>query len=304
MDNKKLLTIGSAYALVVLIWSTTPLTIKWSGQGVDYLFGITSRMTIGSLLAMLLVIWQYGALSYDKKALQVYFAVGLAIFFSMVPVYWGAQFIPSGLISVMFGLTPIMTAWLAAQYLHEQRFGLNKVLGAVTGVTGLAVIFLHQMKIGEHAAWGMGAVFFSVFIHSLSAVWIKKIDARLPALQVTAGGLWVALPMLWVVYLLFAPELPQQIPVRAFWAIVYLGIMGSVVGFVAYYFLLDQLPTSSTALITLMTPVLAVWLGNWLNDEQSGLVVWLGTALVLSGLILHQWGVKSVARLLRLTMPR
>ena len=151
MSNKKRVIIGSAYALVVLIWSTTPLTIKWSGQGIDYLFGITSRMTIGSLLAMLLVIWQYGARSYNKKAVQVYFAVGLAIFFSMVPVYWGAQFIPSGLISVIFGLTPIMTAWLAAQYLDEDHFGINKITGALIGLTGLAVIFIQQVKqIGIH----------------------------------------------------------------------------------------------------------------------------------------------------------
>jgi drug/metabolite transporter (DMT)-like permease len=133
-------------------------------------------------------------------------------------------------------------------------------------------------------------VLFAVAIHSLSAVWIKKVDARLPALQVTTGGLWVALPLLWITYLLFAPALPAQLPERAVWAIIYLGVMGSVVGFVAYYFLLEQLPTSSTALITLMTPVLAVWLGNWLNAEQSGVTVWLGTLLVLFGLVLHQWG--------------
>lgn len=300
MDNKKKLIIGSAFALVVLIWSTTPLTIKWSGEGIHYLFGITARMTIGTLLAVLLAIWQYRVLPRDRKSLQVYFSAGFAIFGSMLPVYWGAQYIPSGLISVIFGLTPIMTAWLSAQYLHEQRFGLDKIMGALIGLIGLAIIFLQQIRIGEHAAWGMGAVFFSVFIHSLSSVWIKKVDARLPALQVTTGGLLVALPMLWLAYVLFAPELPQQIPVRAFWAIVYLGVMGSVVGFVAYYFLLEQLPTSSTALITLMTPVLAVWLGNWLNNEQSGMTVWLGTALVLSGLILHQWGGKLVVNLLRL----
>lgn len=304
MNNKKLLTIGLAYVLVVLIWSTTPLTIKWSGQGVHYLFGITARMTIGSILALLLAIWQCGTLPRDHKSLQVYFAAGFAIFGSMLPVYWGAQFIPSGLISVTFGLTPIVTAWLAAKYLHEQRFGLSKILGTLIGVAGLAVIFLQQIKIGKQAAWGMGAVLFSVFIHSLSAVWIKKVDARLSALRVTAGGLLVALPLLWLAYLLFAPGLPPQIPVRAFWAIVYLGIMGSVVGFVAYYFLLEQLPTSSTALITLMTPVLAVWLGNWLNDEQSGMTVWLGTALVLSGLVLHQWGARPGASLLRFITPR
>lgn len=303
MDNKKLLTIGMAYAMVVLIWSTTPLTIKWSGQGVNYMFGITARMTIGTVLAVLLTLWQYRGLPCDRKAMQVYVAVGLAIYGSMLPVYWGAQYIPSGLISVIFGLTPIMTAWFAAQFLQEQRFGLNKILGALLGVAGLVIIFIRQIKFGEHAIWGLSAVLIAVAVHSLSAVMIKKINARLPALSVTTGGLLVALPMLWLTYVLFAPALPHVLPARALWAIVYLGIMGSVIGFVAYYFLLEQLPTSSTALITLMTPVFAVWLGNWLNDEQSGMLVWMGTAFVLSGLILHQWGGKAVEKIMRSIVP-
>jgi drug/metabolite transporter (DMT)-like permease len=196
-----------------------------------------------------------------------------------------------------------MTAWLAAQFLQEQRFGLNKMLGAMFGLAGLGIIFIRQIKIGEHAAWGMGAVLFSVAVHSLSSVWIKKTDARLPPLIVTSGGLMVALPMLWLFYAAFAPALPEHVPVRVISAIVYLGVMGSVVGFVAYYFLLEQLPTSSTALITLMTPVIAVWLGNWLNDEQSGMTVWLGTLLVISGLVLHQWG-KTVEKFIRSTIMR
>lgn len=47
----------AAYISVVLLWSTTPLAIKWSGEGPGYLFGATGRMTIGALcvgLALLL----------------------------------------------------------------------------------------------------------------------------------------------------------------------------------------------------------------------------------------------------------
>ncbi|MBI3188518.1 MAG: DMT family transporter, partial [Gammaproteobacteria bacterium] len=226
MDNKKLLTIGMAYALVVLIWSTTPLTIKWSGQGVHYLFGVTARMTIGAVLATLLALWQYRALPRDRKAIQVYVTVGLAIYGAMLPVYWGAQYIPSGLISVIFGLTPILTAALAAQLLQEQRFGFNKILGAVLGVAGLAIIFIRQINLGDHAAWGLGAVLIAVVLHSLSAVVVKKINARLPALIVTTGGLIVSLPMLWLTYVAFAPVLPEVLPSRALWAIIYLGVMG------------------------------------------------------------------------------
>lgn len=296
MENKRLSMIAAAYVLVVLIWSTTPLTIKWSGQDVSYLFGITARMTIGSVLALLLTIWQYGALPRDKKSLQVYFAVGMAIFGGMLPVYWGAQYISSGLISVIFGLTPIMTAWFAAQFLEEQHFGLNKIFGALCGIAGLVIIFIRQISIGEHAVWGLVAVIFAVGVHSLSAVFIKKLNSRLPPLIMTTGGLLMVLPVLWLVYVLFAPALPHHVSDRSIWAIIYLGIMGSVVGFVAYYYLLGQLATSSTALITLVTPVLAVWLGNWLNDEQTGVTVWTGTALVLSGLVFHQWG-KQIGRL-------
>ena len=304
MESKKTLMIVLAYLLVVVIWSTTPLTIMWSGHGVNFLFGITARMTIGALLALLLVAWRYGRLPCDKKSMLVYASVGFAIFASMLPVYWGAQYIPSGLISVIFGLTPMMTAWFAAQFLQEQRFGLNKIFGAILGLFGLAIIFIRQINIGEHATWGVTAVVFAVMIHSASAVWIKKLDARLPALQLTTGGLLVALPLLWLTYLVFAPALPEHIPQRALVAIFYLGIMGSVVGFVAYYFLLEQLSTSSTSLITLMTPVLAVWLGNWLNNEQSGVTVWLGTMLVISGLLLHQWGGRLKRKRLHSYVPR
>ena len=42
-----------AYIGVILIWSTTPLAIKWSGDGVGFLFGITSRMILGMLVGLM-----------------------------------------------------------------------------------------------------------------------------------------------------------------------------------------------------------------------------------------------------------
>jgi len=82
----------------------------------------------------------------------------------------------------------------------------------------------------------------------------------------------------------------MQLPMRSIWSIVYLGVMGSIVGFVSYYYLLSHLRASTVALITLMTPVTALWLGNMLNNEDLTPFIWLGTSLVLLGLMLHQWG--------------
>ena len=78
-----------AYVLVVLIWSTTPITIQWSSQGVDFLFGITARMTIGSLLAVMLCLWRYKKLPLDSHALTVYGVSAMAVYAAMLIVYWG-----------------------------------------------------------------------------------------------------------------------------------------------------------------------------------------------------------------------
>ena len=286
-----------AFVGVVLIWSTTPLAIKWSGEDVGFLFGVSLRMLIGAMLALLLTLIYYRRLPLHRKALHVYFAAGSAIFGAMLAVYWGAQFISSGLISVVFGLTPMFTALLAARFLHEQSLTLFKIMGSLLGVAGLAIIFSEQLGLGIHAVWGISAVLVSVMLHSASAIWIKYLDAKLPALVVTTGGLLFSLPFFMLVYLMFPVSLPNELPSRAIWSIVYLGVMGSVVGFVSYYFLLENLRASTVALITLITPVVALFIGRTLNDELLTQSIWIGTGLVLIGLALHQWGRKLIGYL-------
>ncbi len=279
-----------AFISVVLIWSTTPLAIKWSGEDVGFLFGVTLRMFIGAVLSLVLVLLYYRRLPLHRTACHVYFAAGTAIFGAMLAVYWGAQYISSGLVSVVFGMTPIVTAFIAAKVLQEHSLSLFKLAGSMIGIAGLVVIFSEQLDLGEHAAWGITAVLVSVLLHSISAVWIKRINSGLPALVITAGGLAFALPLFIMVYAVFAGPLPDSLPLRPVWSIVYLGIMGSVVGFVCYYFVLANMNVSTVALITLITPVLALWLGYFFNGENINVAVIGGTALVLSGLVIHQWG--------------
>lgn len=290
MEKKKTLTITVAYLVVILIWSTTPLTIKWSGEGVGYLFGITGRMIIGAVLALLLTLIWYKKLPLHNKALQVYWASSVAIYGGMLPVYWGAQYISSGIISVVFGLTPIFTAYMAARLLNEDSLSIAKLWGALLGVLGLAVIFSEQLVLGDDAFWGISAVLLSVVLHSISAVWIKRLNAKVPALAVTSGGLVFSLPLFLATFLIFSSTVPNELPTKAIWSILYLGVMGSVVGFVSYYYLLSNIRASSVALITLITPVSALLLGNLFNQESISSYVWFGTAFVLCGLILHQWG--------------
>lgn len=282
--------IAAAYLMVIVIWSTTPLTIKWSSEGTDYLFGIVLRMAIGAALAITVTLLVHRKMSFSKQACRAYFAVALAMFGGMMPVYWGAQYVSSGLISVVFGLTPMITGYLAWRFIHEQSFNGVKIVGAMAGIAGLIIIFAENISLGGSHLYGLSAILIAVVLHSVSAIWVKGVKLDVPAISLVAGGLLFSMPFFVTVYLVFAPALPELIPQKALWSILYLGVVGSVVGFVCYYFLLKQLPASQVALITLVTPVLALWIGNTLNGEAISISIYVGTVFVLMGLALHQWG--------------
>lgn len=289
MKIKQSLLISLAYLAMILIWSTTPLAIKWSSQGVNFITGVTLRMMIGVILALFISLLWHRKLPLHKQALQVYCASAISIFGAMMMVYWGAQYIPSGLISVLFGLSPIMTAVIAVYWAKNESLTMNKIIGAVLGFMGLMVIFIEQINIGEEAIGGIIAVLFAALLHSASAVWIKHINEPLPALVVTSGGLLFSLPLFLLSYWIFADPLPDIFPEQTLYAIIYLGVMGSVVGFVSYYFVLAHLPASTVALATLMTPISALYLGNLLNHEQMSISIVIGTFLVMLGLCIHQF---------------
>ena len=289
MKTNNTILIIIAYLLMIIIWSTTPLAIKWSSQGIDFVTGVSVRMFIGASLALTLALILYRRIPMHKKARQVYLASALAIYGAMMMVYWGAQFIPSGLVSVLFGLTPIITTGFALYLLRSEYFSLNKFIGAFMGIMGLAVIFIDRIGLGGQALFGIAAVLASVTLHAGSAVWIKRLNEPLPALIVTTGGLIYSMPLFILSFALFADPFPEQLPSRTLWSIIYLGVMGSVVGFVSYYFVLSRLSPSTVALATLITPISALLLGKWFNSESITVSIFIGTALVLSGLIVHQF---------------
>ena len=293
MNIKSTALIIIAYLLMILIWSTTPLAIKWSSQGIDFISGLSLRMLIGACLALVLTLVLYRRLPMHQKAHQVYMASAFAIYGAMMLVYWGAQFIPSGLVSVLFGLTPIITTafalFLLAKTPMAEQFKVSQLIGSLMGIAGLAIIFIDRMSLGEQGLFGIMAVLLSVTLHSLSAVWIKRLNEPLPALIITTGGLLYSMPLFLITFMLFADPLPEYLPAKTFWSIIYLGVMGSIVGFVSYYYVLSKLSPSTVALATLITPISALLLGKWFNHESITLSIFTGTACVLSGLVIHQF---------------
>jgi drug/metabolite transporter (DMT)-like permease len=283
------MSVPAAYLAVIVIWSTTPLAIKWSGEGAGFIVGVSARMLIGAVLCLLLIRLLRIELPWHKRARQAYLAGAMAVYGAMMCVYWGSQYISSGLLSVIFGLTPLVTGILVVVLGTERRPGLARMLGLGCAFIGLLSIFGLNDTAGSRLL-GVSAVLVAVLLHSMSAVWLKHVAQGMQAMALTTGSLLLSLPLYLLTWLAMGAELPGELPVRAGASIVYLGVIGSVLGYAMYFYALRHVSASKMALVTLITPVTALLLGQMLNDEHIDAAVWAGTAMILAGLTLHQWG--------------
>lgn len=284
------MSLPAAFVSVVLIWSTTPLAIKWSSLGIGFSFAVFSRMAIGVLLCIALLAMFRIRFPMHRKARQAYLAGGVSIFAAMGFTYWSAQYVSSGMIAVVFGLSPLITSLGAMLWLEEEALTRHKVAGMLLGLLGLMMVFRGGLDLGSNAGVGILALLCAVTAQSMGMVRIKHIGDDSPPLAMTCGSLAVSLPLFMLAWFVMDGHVPASAPQQAVAATLYLGVFGSVLGFALYYYLLKHLETGRVALITLITPVMALLLGHALNDETILPQVWIGTASIVLGLGLHQWG--------------
>jgi len=284
-----IVSVPVSYIAVVIIWSTTPLAIQWSGNGVGFEFGAFARMLVG-LCALLLIGRLRGLpLPWDRHSRRVYLVGGISLYIAMSCVYWSAQHIPSGWLSVIFGLSPLFTSILAVKILGNGAITGGRLFGLSVGLAGLSIMFAESFSLSSTALLGVAGVTLGAFSQSLGAVLLQKLKPGMAAVSITAGSLVVALP-LFALNCFIGTGWPDAVPSRTMLAIAYLALFGTSIGFPLYFYLLKHISAERVALIALMTPVMALLLGSALNDEVISSRVWLGTACVLCGLAWYEYG--------------
>jgi len=287
-----------AYFSVVLIWATTPLAIQWSSDSLSFMLAAVSRMAIAFVIALLVHgVLQKSFSTYWQHA-RIYFAASIGIFPNMPVVYWGAQFIPSGLVAVIFALSPFATGLMTLLLLKQNPFTVRRVLALLLALVGLVIIFYHQMQFDMRSIYGIGAILLSCLLFSFSSVWVKKLTQQqavtIDAFHQATGALIFALPGLLLVWWLTDGAVPQQVSTKSAGAIVYLAIMGSLVGAALFFYVLQRMSASAVSLITLMTPVLAIVLGKQFADEGLSAQTLWGVMTVLLALLLYlPWSIRA-----------
>ena len=277
-----------AYIALIAIWSTTPLAIKWSANDVSFAGAIFWRILLSAILAVCIVCLRRETLWGYRNGVLFYSVAAFGIAPNFLLVYWASLSISSGLISVIFSTTPFLMGVLSYYWLGKQVFTVQRVLALCIALVGLIVVFADQIVLeGGHMAYGLVSMVASVLLFSVSSTWLQKIDAHIPVLQKTTGGLCFSVPPLAVVWFVLDGSLPWPVSLAGGLSIVYLGVFGSLIGFALYYFLLHHLSAYVVSTVGMISPIFALMLGYTLDNEPLSTTIITGTGLVLVGLTLY-----------------
>lgn len=280
-----------AYITVVVIWATTPLAMVWSSESISPIMAAFSRMALAAVVGTMILGLFSIALPWSLQALRSYAFAVLGIYGAMATTYMAIPYVSSGLISLMFGLSPMISGLLVHFFLRESVLSPLRVVALFISLCGLFRVLSDDVLITEDTLLGVAMLLGAVSLFSISGVLVKGAGKGIHPLAQTVGALWLSLPCYLLSWWLMDGTLPSlEGAGRSIMAIVYLGIGGSLLGFVCYFYILKQLSPATVALITLITPVIALSLGNLLNGEALTPALISGAGLIIMGLALYQWG--------------
>lgn len=283
--------VSIAYLAVLLIWSTTPLCIVWSSESINPTMAVLLRMLIAVMIGSFIIFISKIQLPWHKEAIRLYCFSALGIFGGMSFSYLAAGYLSSGILSLSFGLSPVFSTLLARKILNEPKISTTRQLAMLLSFVGLVLVCSDNFSLNGNSIYGFIFVLIAVFLFSLSAVLVKSISLAIHPLSTTVGALIVSLPLFVGNWLLLDGSLDISTwQSKSIWSTIYLGVFGSLIGFFAYFFVLQKLSASTVALITLVTPVIALYLGTVLNNEVITVKIFLGAFLILFGLSIYNWG--------------
>jgi drug/metabolite transporter (DMT)-like permease len=287
--------VWSLYALNVLIWSSTWVAIKIGLEDVPPLLGAGIRFALAGAGLLLLARALGRPLKTDAALAAVLALLPFAAAYGLI--YWGEQYVPSGLAAVLFGVMPLYSATIASVALADEPLRARLIAGIAVAIGGLAIAFGESLALGD-AEWALLAATACAIAPLCAAIGNVSIKRRGQALDAIVLNAWA---MLGGGALLLITSAPLEDWTEAAWtaqslgSIAYLAAIGSAVPFVTLTILLRQLPAVTVSYITLLLPFGALAFGAALYDERVTLAAVGGALLVAAGLLIAQWPRRRVA---------
>jgi drug/metabolite transporter (DMT)-like permease len=275
------------WLVLCCIWGSTWLFIKLGLHDLPPLTFAGIRFVIAELILFALILARKVPLPVKRRDWIFLAVTGVLSFsFNYGLVFWGEQYISSGLAALLQSTLPLFGLIIAHFYLPGERMTVPRIAGVVLGVFGVAVIFSNQLQVsGRGALWGSAALVLSALCAAYANVLVKTYGLNLQPSVLAAGQMLFGLvPLLLIGIPLEGNPLNYRWTPIAVVSLFYLAIVGTVIAFLLYYWLIHNMDVTKTMLIALVTPVVAVILGMLVLKEEMHWRTLIGGAMIIAGL--------------------
>lgn len=272
-----------SFVICTLIWGTTWLAIKIGYAGLDAVWGASLRFLLAAALMAPLVIARRLSPPFGPRQVGVVAFVGIVLFgLDYGLIYWGEQWVSSGVTAVLFATCPLFVALFAAGLIPHERVTGRHLVGTLAAIVGLGFIFWDELTATRPRIGPSLAIIGAAVAAGISSVVVRRWGRDLAPLVLNTGAMLVGGVALLLASALLGEtqELPQSAP--AWTSLLYLVLFGSVIAFLLYWDLLSQWSANRSILVVLLTPLVALIAGTVYGEVLTP-TQWFGSVIVLVG---------------------
>jgi len=287
-ESPSSLTVTGLVALLCAIWGSTWIVIR---SGLDAKLppftSAAARFVVAALAMTLVTALMRKREGGANPAVWLWVTLGTLNFFgSYSIVYWTETLLPSGLVALLWGVFPMLSALSGHFFLVGERLRLPHWIGFGFGLVGLALLFLTDVaRFGPEGIPAAAVLLLSPIVSTIGNTAAKHSGQGVSSLALNRNGM--ALGAVLLSALAFATEDPLAVEwnAQAVFTVAYLALAGTVLTFGLYYWLMRHVAANRLSLIAYVTPVVALGLG-WAFGEPMTAWTAGGAALIVGSVAL------------------
>ena len=284
------LAVFFALGLVYLFWGSTYLGISIAVEHIPPALMCGARFLIAGILMLGYCVATGRYIRYTPRQLGQIAVVGILLLMGgNLTLSYAEQYVPSGIAALLVASIALWFLVLDALILGDHHISVRGLAGLVLGIVGLVVLLWPKLTsggiLGSREMWWSLALIAGSFSWALGSVlsklWQAGGSASATGWQILFAG--VANLM----YAFFNRDFSHVVwSRRGIGAIAYLVVFGSLVGYTAYIWVLDNAPAAMVSTYAYVNPVIAVFLGWLVLHEKVDAYVLAGSAIVVVSVIL------------------
>jgi drug/metabolite transporter (DMT)-like permease len=280
-----------AFAVIYFVWGSTFLAIRIGVHEVPPLLFAAMRFGTAGLALLLWTIAKRERMPVGKQWVTLTILAAMIFLCDYGLLFWAEQRVPSGIAAVMLATIPAFMALSEIILLRTQKLTVRLAVALLIGMGGVAVLMSRSLNLGGAPIDQKGALAL------LGAAITWSIASALPKMMPVPESKSVSSAMQMFIggFMLlavsggageFARFRPSAVSHSVWWALAYLTVAGSIIGFTAYVWLLHHESPTKVGTYAYVNPVVAVVIGYFLGGEAVDQRILLGAACVLVSVIL------------------